>query len=372
MMSYAISILLAAAGPTDQAAARDTPASPWKSVDDRVALPNAKISFPTKAGTLALTSATELSHKGQGIDNGAKYESSDRALIATAYVYLPAFPDTALTAYETDRVVAVRFGPKMATIERSVVDAPGHPGTVIRMTYDGGAASDINKGEPAATASAFVRVGGWIVKLRVSGPSARRDEVFAGLDALIAGLRFEPGTQVFPATPLQIAAPCPADGRPAILVPPDKRLGTALLEVAILSVSANLEDASGKAGKIAPQFPKNGRDAVCVRGSSRIGSHDVQIFQPTGIATPPIVLGVLGDSGSMFVIQKTAVGGGYILKTTAIGEALLYGEYDSIPTGEQIEALFGGKTKEGASPRGSVTLTAKGDSKINLPERLVK
>src|SRR6185503_18632811 len=44
----------------------------------------------------------------------------------------------------------------------------------------------------------------WILKLRVSGPEARRAEVEEAMAALLAGLRFEGDVQPRPGAPLQI------------------------------------------------------------------------------------------------------------------------------------------------------------------------
>jgi len=171
---------------------------------DRIAAKPARISFPKKIGSLSLVNTMEFSRAGEALDNAAEY-TGDGGLKATVYVYRPGYPDAALAAFETDRIMPSLYGTSIARTSKTAVPLGGRA-TAIRITYKGA----VLDGRPVATASAFARIGGWIVKLRVSGPADRQADVDSSLDALLAAAEIEQDALLFPTAPLSLGAPCPA------------------------------------------------------------------------------------------------------------------------------------------------------------------
>ncbi|MGH6617307.1 hypothetical protein [Sphingomonas sp.] len=346
------------------AIAAEKPLLSWQASGDRIAMPTAHLSLSKTAGSAVMTKTDEFSHKGEGLDNVAQFETPDRKIFGTAYVYLPAYPDAALTAYQTDKSIRDRFGAVTFT-DQSVVASDGHPGTVIRLVYSDGRAEKVNGGEPVATAAAFLRVSGWIVKLRASGPAERRSEVIAVLDGLIAGLRFDKGAYVHPVGLFQLAPPCPAADRPAALSPKTDKTSTRALGAAI-GLSAAIIDPKGKKDDLPRPFPNNGLQQACVRGTIKYGDSSIDLLQPVGSADPSAIVGVINDAGSMLVIEKALIPPGYDFKTTQIGVANIYGSYDAIPSVTQINALFSGTATEGTTRQASVKFKATGDTSIEI------
>jgi hypothetical protein len=344
-------------------AAKKPPLS-WQTSGDRIALPTAHLSLPKSAGPAVMTETHEFSRKGEGLDNVAQFETPDRKIFGTVYVYLPAYPDAALTAYQTDKSIRDRFGAVTFT-DQGVVASHGHPGTVIRLVYSDGRAEKVNGGGPVATAAAFLRVSGWIVKLRASGPAERRSEVIAVLDGLIAGLRIDKGTYVHPVGLLQLAAPCPAADRPAAVSPKSDKTSARVLGAAMNSAVVTI-DPKGKKDDLPRPFPNNGLQQACMRGTVKYGDSSIDLLQPVGTADPDTIVGVINDAGSMLVIEKALITTGYDFKMTEIGVANIYGSYDAIPSVTQINALFSGTATEGTARQASVKLLATGDTSMDI------
>ena len=351
-------------------------ASPWKVDSNRISVPAAKVSLPRQAGSLIFESADEFSHKGSGIDNVAQYESSDHRVYGTVFIYRPGYPDAALTAWETDSVLHQGYGAAMKTISTGVADSNGHPGTVIRMLYDGGSNPRADGGAILASAAGILRVSGWIVKLRVNGPTARQAEVVAALDALIAGLRFDSGVKVYPATPLRIAAPCPAADVPARLLPQlkgNKDSSARVLGAAISSAAATLDATEkDKANGLDPNFPDNGLQPVCLRGTFDLNGASVPLFQLAGTTDPGMVIGIMSNAGSTIQIEKAFVGGGYVIKTAKLGEVDIFGAFDAIPSTSQLGALYSGNAREGGTRQARIVLKAAGGSDIEIDPDVLK
>lgn len=158
------------------------PQGAWAASDDRITLTAAGISLPRDLGPVSLSSTGEFSRKGEGVDNFAQFSNEAETIQGTAYIYLPTYADAALTAYMTERVILERFGEGTTRIAQSSVPAAGRDGIVIRNLY--------RTGDGRPTTAAFLRVGGWIVKLRATGlrPGTSEAEVTAVLDALIGGI----------------------------------------------------------------------------------------------------------------------------------------------------------------------------------------
>jgi hypothetical protein len=190
--------------------AREAAPQVWSRADGELRFMAGRMRFPERVGTMTLARTTEGHDNGPGLDNIARYESTDGEVHATVYVYAPYLAHAGLSAYTTDTFM--RAHPQLAPrhLGTRLTDAGGQQEAAIRIDY-------ANYRGTSASSAAFLKIDHWIVKLRVSGPEARRTEVDAAMTALLAGLRFEGRAR--PPEPLDPAA-CPGPpGRRAVLLP---------------------------------------------------------------------------------------------------------------------------------------------------------
>lgn len=333
----------------------------WRAKGNTISVKAAGITLPDRAGATALTKTGEFSNQGIGIDNYAQYKSDDGKVFATAYVYRTTYADAALAAYATDLAVRDRFGSDVKLASQSVVPAAGQPRGAIRSVYT----QAVLKGDPLVTTSAFIRVDGWVVKLRASGPAERGDEVTAALDALIDGLAVVRKATVFAASPLVIAAPCPAiAGDEAKLVTGEDTMGDALLG----GTSGGSVAPTDKKGNTtaAPTFPANGATEACVRGTLTVGQRGIDLLQPAGEADPGIVLAVLNDAGSVLSIERSLLGQNYTVKSYTVAQVEVRGALDRIPPLAQLQGWLASDNAAPLAVRSRTSFVANGDSTIEI------
>ncbi len=339
-------LLCLAASPIALAAEED---GAWTVGDSGARVAAAGIAVPTTAASLALDKTGEFSNGGKSIDNYAQYVSADGAVQATAYVYLPTYADAALGAYMTDRAIMERFGGKTHRISYESAAAGGKKGMAIRAVY-----ADAADGE-LTTAAAFVHAGRWMVKLRVTGPSDRQAEVVGGMDAMLAGLRFDQGVTLHAAAPPMIGA-CP------VPTASDARLlGTAGEH----KVSDSAE---------APGFPRDGQDALCVRGKVQTAQGSYDMLQAANGGNGSVLV-PMDDTGTVMAFDpldagKTAASknetAGYRLSIHSVGKTEVYDAYDRLPSGKQIAAILDGSDPVTAQARSTTAYAANGETQITL------
>ncbi|MEJ7927650.1 hypothetical protein WG908_12900 [Sphingobium sp. AN641] len=332
MPKCVISLFLAALAATSASialAASDDGA--WTTTADTVRVSAAGIAAPMSAGTLALDRTGEISNGGRGIDNVAQYVSADGAVQGTIYIYMPGFADAALGAYMTDRAIMDRFGGKTRRTSYDSVSVGGQPGAAIRAVYDDAADGHLT------TAAALLHTGRWMVKLRITGPSERRAEVLAGLDAMLAGLRFDAAATPLPAAPLAPAS-CLAPAR---------------------GIARLLYDASTDITARQPGFPRDGRDALCVRGHVETTSGALEILQSAGDARGSVLVPV-DDGGTVMAFDPVGTSGGYRLSIHSVGRTEVYDAYDRLPSETQIAAMLDGKDPATARARSTTAYGADG------------
>lgn len=332
----------------------------WRVRGDTAALSKAGIGLPTRAGALALTQTGEASEKGRGVDNFAQFQSSDGAIQGTAYIYRAAMPDAALAAYATDRAIRQRVGASIRAEPQASVPLAGQAGRAIRAFY----ATD-----QIATGAAFAQAGGWLLKLRVSGPAARRAEVEAALDALLAGVKLDRGAKAIAVRPLTLGAPCPAAAGAEA-----KPLGEGMDPEALLGL---LMGGKGVAERVKAQpitdpaqlpFPASGHQPACVRGTIRFADGAaLEFLQPAGVAEPGTILAALNDAGGVLAIQKAQIGGGYSIRRYGIGHVDQLGKIDRAPPMAQIGAWLGQPNTPVLAVRSRTVIDADGTSSMQLP-----
>ncbi|MDX3899851.1 MAG: hypothetical protein QHC40_04990 [Sphingobium sp.] len=317
-------------------------AGAWTMSDAGVRVAAAGIAAPTTAASLSLQKTGEISNGGKSIDNYAQYVSEDGAIQATLYIYLPTYADAALGAYMTDRAIAERFGNRTRRTAYDSVAAAGRPGTAIRAVYDDAAEGELT------TAAAFVHAGRWMVKLRVTGPSARRGDVTAGIDALLAGLHVDAQTPLHAAMPPVVGA-CPA----ASTVPARP----------FSQESARSTDGEARA----PGFPRDGQDALCVRGRVDTAEGSYDILQAAGAANGSILI-PMDDAGTVMAFDPVEGAadrkGGYRLSIHSVGRTDIYTAYDRLPSASQMAAILTGSDPAATRIRSTTAYAANGDRSV--------
>ncbi|ATI79230.1 hypothetical protein [Sphingobium yanoikuyae] len=339
---FLCSMALCLALPSLAQAADDIEA--WTPSDTAIRATAAGISLPQTVASLSLTKSGEVSNGGKGIDNYTQYISQDGAVQATLYVYLPAYADASLAAYMTDKAVMERFGGKTHRTAYDSVAAGGRAGTAIRAVYDDAADGALT------TAAAFAHAGRWMVKLRVTGPTERRAEVLAGLDGMLAGLKFDDAASLHATSPASFGA-CPTgDG------------GDARLTKAV---------PSGTAGQPVPQdvrIPREGKDNLCIRGTVQTAQGSYDMLQQTGRSDGAIIVPV-DDSGTVLAFDPATRDLGYQLSIHMVGQTDLYGVYDKVPSGRQIAAILDGKDPQTAQAEATALYAANGEVTISQGAR---
>ena len=302
----------------------------WVASDGSLRARAAGIILPQSVAGLSLSKSGEVTNGGKGIDNYAQYLSDDGAVQATIYVYLPSYADASIAAYMTDRAVADRFGPRARRTGYESVALQGQAGRAIRAVYDDAADGALT------TAAAFVHAGRWLVKLRITGPSERREEVLAGLDGMLGSLRFDDVAAIRPASPARFTD-CPAsDDR-------DARL-TASSPAAAADVRPVAE--------IAAPF--------CVRGQVRTAEGSYDVLAHTGASGGSVIVPV-DDAGTVIAFDPARGGKGYQLSIHSVGETKLFGVYDRVPSSRQIARIVAGKDPQTAQARATAAYAANGE-----------
>jgi len=372
---FLAAVLMALAAPASAQISPDDGA--WKVKGDLATVTAGGIGIPVKAGSVSLSQTGEASQKGKGVDNVAQYESDDRKVFATIYIFYATYADTALATWATDRAIHERFGANVLLLSDTVVAAGGMPRAAMRRIYDKG---ELEPGKPLITAAGFVRAGSWMVAVRVSGPAARGTEVEGALDALLSGMRFDGKDKPMPAAPLKLAAPCPAsDEKPAHFLG-DKASNTNALIASLMGGSITLKDeAKGTVTEQAPPlaFPHNGTSTLCVRGRVDTGRRTIDVLAPASADDGQVALVLLDDAGGTIAIEPVLLlgkdlGKGFVVKHYGIGFVDVLGSYDRIPNLAQLGAIIGGSDQHGSLIRSNTVFTPDGKSTINIDPNVLK
>lgn len=301
-------------------------AEAWHQEGNRLSLPPAGLSFPTQAGSVSLTETKEASLGGEGVDNVAQYKSADGKVFATLFLFMPAYADAALTAYQLEKIVVHHYGGQRESSR--IVAVAGVPNGALRRVYVG--ASFGSSDEKMVTTAAVLKAGRWIAVIRLSGPAARQAEIEAALDAMIGGIAVSPSAPIDPVAEPQVGD-CPVPpGEPAkpeqlsVKIPGIKDPGAQMLLGAIM--------AGGVPDKDKPPFPTsiadNGRRPVCVRYHIKIGDNVLDMMQPAGdTAKPEAIIGVVNDAGRTIEMRR-GEDGLYLVHLHDIARTSNYGAFD--------------------------------------------
>ncbi|MEJ7935660.1 hypothetical protein WG907_15525 [Sphingobium sp. AN558] len=298
----------------------------------------AGIAVPQTVAGLSLSKSGEASNGGKGIDNYAQYLSEDGAIQATLYIYMPSYADASIAAYMTDRAIMERFGSKTRRSAYATATVSGRPGTAIRAVYDEAADGALT------TAAAFVHAGRWLVKLRVTGPSSRRKAVLAGLDGMLHAMTFDDAATVHPVAPARLSN-CAA---------------TADVDARLIAPTSTAPTENG--------LPRDGRDALCIRGKIDTAQGRYDMLQQVNVAGGAMIV-PMDDAGAVLAFNPSSTMPGYQLSIHSVGQTDLYGVYDKVPSPRQIAAIIDGKDPQTARAARVADYAANGDMTVRTSAR---
>lgn len=332
-----ILMLMAAMGVAAPAFAASADVEAWTPGQDSIRAAAAGIALPQTVAGLSLAKSGEVSNGGKAIDNYAQYLSEDGVIQGTLYVYMPTYADASLAAYMTDKAVMERFGGKTRRTAYASVAAAGQAGKAIRAVYDDAADGALT------TAAAFVHAGRWIVKMRVTGPTERRTEVLAGIDAMLAKLTVDDATALHGAVPAKFAAcPAPAEN------------------------DAALVKGKGDGAVSDIRMPRDGKDALCIRGTVETAEGQFDMLQQSGQHNGAIIVPT-DDSGTVLAFAPAEPGKDYTLSIHSVGQTNVYGIYDRLPSAKQIAAILDGKDPQTAQATSTAAYAANGKMTMVRP-----
>lgn len=343
--------------------AQPTAAGPdlWRLDGDRISFVSALIGFPQRAGPTRLGDAFEFSRQGQGLDNGLQYRSPDDQIFATAYLYYPGLPHAGISAFATENAILVQSGANLRVLRSGIVGAGGRENVAIRADYAGFRDSRM------ATSAAFIKVGRWIVKLRVSGPESRRADVERTMTELLDGMRFEGTIAPRTAEPLEVAD---CRDRPTQAAAPLTGNATDAAEEAVLGVL----DGAGDEGREQGAAHRAGTPVVgtgwCLSSRVQIGNSNLSILRADAAAPDDqnrsVLIASITDSGTMIEVVRTRRRNGYVMFHHQIGRTMLLGAYAGVPTDQQINDIVSGADRAGGEARATITHKTDGNANITL------
>ena len=365
MIRLLFALMLALAAPAAFAQVPEAAPGLWTRANGRISFAAARISLPLRAGPVQFQRTAEFSHPGEGLDSGLQYQSGDRQVFATVYVYYPGLAHAGLTAFATDNAIQVQSGRGLRTLGSHLVAAGGREGMAIRIDYAGFR-------DGMASSAAFIKAGRWIVKLRVSGPEARRADVEAAMAALLGELRFE--GEIVPRAPVPLeVADCPAPAAtPARRLASSNNDAPAELLIGTFDAAGNeaRREVDGSTEILPPRFGSH----WCLSTRARIGESVVPILRADPRHPPErtiegrsVVAAILSDSGTLIEVVEALTPRRFIMLYHEIGAVSLLGAYDSPPSDEQIADIISGADRDGQQIRASARLRANGNTEMEVP-----
>lgn len=350
-----LSLLLALAAVPVASQNRETATDAWARGGDRITNVRADISFPARAGVVELRQADEFSREGEGLDTNLQYTSDDREVFATVYVYYPGLPHAGVAAYMTDHVIATNAPAGFRPLGTRIVAAGGHEGTAIRIEYS-------RAREGMASSAAFLKAGRWIVKLRVTGPEGRRDEIAQAMTELLAEVRFEGEAQPRAAAALTTSTCPPGSDPPDARERPDPDSESTAADALIATFDGGGAGVVRAEDGTTTSLPSRIPTEFCVSAPVEVGPDaTVPLLRaadgpPLSVDGRTVVLVPITDSGTTLEVVHAQNLNGYVLLHHRIGVTSVLGTYDAIPSDRQIGALFSDPRNPAARVRAVVEL----------------
>ena len=326
----------------------------WARSGDRISFRLAQISFPAAPGGMRIGRIAEASLQGRGLDNAVQFVSRDEQVFATIYIYAPAMADIGLTAFMTDHAIRIQSSAELRTTGGGIVAAGGREGVAIRADYSG------FRDARLASSAAFMRVGHWIIKLRVSGPGARHAEVDQAMTALLRDLRFEGNVAPAPARPVATASCARDAGAAARLV--------------VSTAAETMEDAI-MGHRLGAQVEGRTEALWCPASQFRLAnmSGSTPVLRATGAAggddsRRSVLVALVADNGTIIEVVERRFRDRtrFVLMYHQIGRSAVLGSYASVPTDAQIQNILSGADREGGRIRAAIDYDASGDSRVTV------
>ena len=338
----------------------EAPTSLWRPADDHVTFTTANFDVPRAPGAVRFTRSFEFSHPGEGIDSGLQFESPDRQVFATIYVYYPGLPHAGLTAYTTDWVIHSE-SPNLRELGMRVVAAGGRDGAAIRGDY-------ANFRDGMASSASFIKIGRWILKLRVSGPETRRAEVEATMSALLMGLRFNGPMQPRQAAPFETVNCTDPPVAPAHLLPDSQALA---MEGGITAVMDGAgEEAVDRQGRHLDPLPSRLALRWCQPVTLRIGNSSPRLLRAAtplhdGFGGRTVLLLLINDAGTAFE-QIENNQHHFVLLYHQMARTSVLGTYDGPLADGQLADILSGADNDGGRFRASAQLLPNGNTNLQI------
>jgi hypothetical protein len=359
MMGLA-TLLLALAVPPAALAVK--PEASWTVSGQGLSFEAAGISVARNAAGAVYFETTEFSHPGEGIDTAVKYRTADGAVFATVYAYYPSVAHSGLQAIATDAAIRSNSETPVKALVTAVAAAGQSRDVALTADYDDYLGRFFSK-------AAFVKVGRWMVKVRVSGPQARAAEVEAVMAALLESLRFEGKARPQPAMPLSVSD-CSGPERADARLLPDGEFGLTGALLATFDASGLTDTVKPRDGD-APLLPRIGREWC--RSTLQIGDRSATLLEARDLDGPADGFGgksalflLYSDSGAMFEVVRLKEERQFLLLSHDIGQAEVLGTYDALPSAGQLRRLFSDPGEHGRI-RARVKLKPNGNTDIQLP-----
>ncbi|MCA1749536.1 MAG: hypothetical protein LC634_08405 [Sphingomonadales bacterium] len=373
----ALCVLTLSAGLPSAAAAQDYSVAQSAWTDPEDALPHPRlvpIGIPREAGELRLTELGDFGDNG-GLDNIAQYRDSADEIWGTVFIYQTTLTDPAIAAVATDLIIRHSYGAQTVETVREWVPAGSVEDLALLLVYD-----HAFDGE-RASAAAFFGAGVWTVKLRVTGPQDRRDDVVAAMRALLDGVSFAPEAEPFAPRELTIGDCAAAEfAQPAQPLSAEQRnddddaptVADALIAIGIVAGSM-ISNRHEIAEQIPDGPPPFSASDYCVMGVEPLGrqSFALALRRPGSGATPDLVL--IGDAGRGFETIVSPSDEEGILPRTGVhvmfhslGRAELYGPFDRPPTMDQFFSYLTGEADWLGESALSVEISPEGNTQINV------
>lgn len=341
----------------------EAPAGLWRQAEDHFTFTTANFDVPRTPGVVRFTRSYEFSHRGEGLDTAIRYESPDGQVFATVYAYFPGLPDAGFVAFTTDWILH-RQSATVEPLGQQSVAAGGRDGVAIRADYR-------NYRGNLASSAAFLKLDRWIVKVRVSGPEARRAEVEATMAALLAGLRFNGPLQPRLAVPFEFVDCRDAPPAPAHPLPESQEqvLGDGLTAV----MDAAGEETIDRAGHHLDPLPSRIGRLWCRPVTFRIGEESRSILRiapaassgEPGLGGRTVLLAPVNDSGTAFE-QVDNGHHHFVLLYHRVGQTAVLGTYDGPLSDSQLADIMSGADNEGGRFRASVQHLVNGGSNFQI------
>ena len=316
----------------------------WAFRDDRLTHVPTGVSFPGVIADETFTKIGIASHHGTGLDDVLEWQTPGRESYISVFVFRPSLADAGLSAAMTDAVIHSEYGPKTQAYDDRVVPVGGSPSVARRIFYQ----NSVIDGRPMWTGAAVMKVGAWLIVVRISGPANKRPTLEATMSELLADLRFSPNTPPHPFHAIEFNdCPSPGDHPDARLVSVDSSQVAAVVAL-LAAVDSGVVDQTGGQNKRSDltRVP----DHLCRTTINTEQSPRIELWPPDGNAggfsiTKIAGLVLLDDAGGMVeVVRAGNAKRPFFVVNHAIGEGNVVAAVDIPLSRSQYRSLIDGRS----------------------------